>query len=136
MSNPPWVLPVHSTSGTKGAASIVIGEVGGVSGTSTRGGSGVLSMTVSGDILNGDGRSQYTGVNVFPGDSGGVGGGVANWPSQPWSCRTHGVYSPPPLMRSESPSGESSAIVRRRIAVRGVVGAVAVTNARIASCGP
>jgi hypothetical protein len=91
MSNPPWVLPVHSTSGTKGAASIVIGEVGGVSGTSTRGGSGVLSMTVSGDILNGDGRSQYTGVNVFPGDSGGVGGGVANWPSQPWSCRTHGV---------------------------------------------
>eukprot|EP01049_Picozoa_sp_SAG25_P001686 SAG25_NODE_79_length_16803_cov_43.538194_19_plen_158_part_00 len=54
VSNPPWVLPVHSTSGTKGAASIVIGEVGGVSGTSTRGGSGVLSMTVSGDILNGD----------------------------------------------------------------------------------
>jgi hypothetical protein len=50
-------------------------RVDGVSGTSTRGGSGVLSMTMSGDILNGDGRSQYTGVNVFPGDS----GGVVNW---------------------------------------------------------
>ena len=111
MSNPPWVLPVHSTPGTKGAVSIVMGDrVDGVSGTSTRGGSGVLSMTMSGDILNGDGRSQYTGVNVFPGDSGGVGGGVVNWPSQPWSCRTHGVYSPLPLMRSESPSDGSSAI--------------------------
>ena len=40
---------------------------------------------MSGDILYGDGRSQYTDVNVFPGDSGGVGGGVVNWPSQPWS---------------------------------------------------
>ena len=105
MSNPPWVLPGHSTPGMKGATSIVMGDrVDGVSGTSTRGGSGVLSMMMSGDILNGDGRSQYTGVNVFPGDSGGVGGGDANWSSQPWSCRTHGVCSPPPLMRSESPS--------------------------------
>ena len=66
MSNPPWVLPVHSTPGMKGAVSIVMGDrVDGVSGTSTRGGSGVLSMMMSGDILNGDGRSQYTGVNVL-----------------------------------------------------------------------
>ena len=106
----------------KGAVSIVMGDrVDGVSGTSTRGGSGVLSMMMSGDILNGDGRSQYTGVNVFPGDSGGVGGGDANWSSQPWSCRTHGVCSPPPLMRFDSPSGDSSAILvptRRYSAMR------------------
>jgi hypothetical protein len=96
--------------------------------TSTRG-SGVLSMMMSGaniEIVTGGGRSQYTGVKLLRGDSG-VAGGV------------HGALYSPPLMRCASPSTESSSFsscVSVRIAVRGVVGVVAVMKARIASHGP
>ena len=81
MSLPVVVSCVHSVPGTYGLASIDIVDRGvGVSATSTRG-SGVLSMMMSGaniEIVNGGGRSQYTGVKLLRGDSGGVGGGVVN----------------------------------------------------------
>eukprot|EP01047_Picozoa_sp_COSAG01_P012707 COSAG01_NODE_580_length_15231_cov_6.793220_9_plen_84_part_00 len=67
-SSLPAVVPfVHTVLGTYGLASIDIVDRGvGVSATSTRG-SGVLSMMMSGaniENVNGDGRSQYTGVKV------------------------------------------------------------------------
>ena len=65
LSLPAVVSCVHSVPGTYGFASIDIADRGvGVSATSTRG-SGVLSMMMSGaniEIVNGGGRSQYTGV--------------------------------------------------------------------------
>ena len=65
LSLPVVVSFVHSVPGTYGLASIDIADRGvGVSATSTRG-SGVLSMMMSGaniEIVNGGGRSQYTGV--------------------------------------------------------------------------
>ena len=65
LSLPVVVSCVHSVPGTYGFASIDIADRGvGVSATSTRG-SGVLSMMMSGaniEIVNGGGRSQYTGV--------------------------------------------------------------------------
>eukprot|EP01043_Picozoa_sp_COSAG02_P070144 COSAG02_NODE_12305_length_1565_cov_1.403820_1_plen_130_part_00 len=62
----PAVVPfVHVVPGTNGLVSIDIVDRGvGVSATSIRG-SGVLSMMMSGaniEIVNGGGRSQYTGV--------------------------------------------------------------------------
>ena len=64
-SLPAVVSFAHTVPGTYGLASIDIVDRGvGVSATSTRG-SGVLSMMMSGaniEIVNGGGRSQYTGV--------------------------------------------------------------------------
>ena len=101
-SLPAVVSFAHTVPGTYGLASIDIVDRGvGVSATSTRG-SGVLSMMMSGAMVdlnienvNGGGRSQYTGVKLWRGDSG-VAGGV------------HGALYSPPLMRCANPSGESS----------------------------
>ena len=77
-SLPAVVSFAHTVPGTYGLASVDIVDRGvGVSATSTRG-SGVLSMMMSGaniENVNGDGRSQYTGVKLLRGDSG-VAGGV------------------------------------------------------------
>ena len=117
-SLPAVVSFAHTVPGTYGLASIDIVDRGvGVSATSTRG-SGVLSTMMSGaniENVNGDGRSQYTGVKLLRGDSGVVGG-------------VHGALCSPPLIRCASPSGESSRGVVGAVGVRGAVCAVALTS--------
>ena len=84
----------HSVPNTYGLASIDIVDRGvGVSATSTRG-SGVLSTMMSGaniENVNGGGRSQYTGVKLWRGDSG-VASGVLD--SSAMYCNTHDSVMP------------------------------------------